>query len=128
MVGQVVAVVDLPDLQGGNPKRRRPAVIVASLGGGVLLLVAATGQFDPDRLEDDEVRLPHGNSSQPSVAGFSKPTIAKCTWLAIVRPEDCHRYGGTVPAGLIAILSDKVQKMVAVGRAKLTRDDRQPPR
>ncbi len=78
-------VPHLNDPQRRNPKPR-PAIVIERLGDGVLLLlVAATGEFDPDNLADDEVRLPAGNPGQRSGGGFVKPTVAKCTWLAIGR-------------------------------------------
>lgn len=118
---------NLPDPQNRNPKPGRPAVVIERLGGGVLLLlVAATGSFEPDQLADDEILLPYGHPGQRSAGGFTKPTVAKCTWLAIVRPEDCRRFGGVLPGNYTAAIALTVKAVIATGRHELVRDDRRP--
>lgn len=91
----------------------------------MLLLVAATGEFDPDALQADEVRLPAGNPAQPSQLGLTKPTIAKCSWLAIVREEDGEKIGGPVSELLFAAILSAVKRCRTEGTDTMVRDDRQ---
>lgn len=123
--GQIVSVDQLPDPQGCNPKDR-PCVVIKRVGDGtLLLLVAATGEFDPDSPADDEVRLPSGNPQQPSVLGFTKPTVAKCTWLAVVAEDDCTRVGGPMATALLNAVLETTGRMVEQKRCFIVRDDRQ---
>ena len=122
--GCIVRVDQLLDLQRRNPKNRRCIVLKRVSNGTLLLLVATTGEYDQDSRLDDEFELPSGNPQQPSVFGFTKPTVAKCTWLAIVKETDCERTKGPIETARLNAIYHIVNKMVSENRHTIVRDDR----
>jgi hypothetical protein len=95
------------DPQGRNPKVRPLVVITPTseiLASKLLVGVAITGQFS-NPLCRDEVALPYHPGGRAS-SGLRKPSVAKCTWLVTVRPEDIAEHKGFLSAErLLAVLS-----------------------
>ena len=121
--GSVVVVEGLPDPQAANPKPRRCIVARRVDDGTLWLVVAATTRFEADNLQDDEVALMFDRIPGRARTTFDRPTVAKCSWLAVVRESDCRAVGAVGNETLNTILQ-RVGLAVAAGTHSIARDDR----
>lgn len=104
--GTVLLVAQVPDKNGVNPKDRF-VVLVRDFDDTDALAygVAVTGTFNLP-LPATSVRLPYHRQGR-SRTGLTKDSIADCTWVVVVAPQDIiKRNGMTPPIQLVAILQE----------------------
>lgn len=114
-LGRIVWL-DVPDPQGGNPKRRPCLILDITRDGTLVANVATTSRFDPDALADDEILLPSGAPGRPSRLGLDRPTVAKCSWLVVAPADMATPEGPPVPRSQQVRIMERVQEMQSAGR------------
>ena len=103
--GTIVLVLNVPDQAGRNPKDR-PVVLIRDFceDDEFAFGVAITGEFDFP-LPNTSIALSF-NRDGKCKTGLRKESVAVCSWIVQVHPNDIsHRMGFTPPIPLAAILA-----------------------
>jgi mRNA-degrading endonuclease toxin of MazEF toxin-antitoxin module len=111
--GSVVRAL-VNDPRGGNPKLR-PLVVLSPTrdiaDNRPLVAVAITSQFS-DPLAADEVALPYHPGGR-SGSGLTRPCVAKCSWLVVLRLGDVQAQKGYLSTERLAAILTAVEQLDA---------------
>ena len=114
LLGDIVIVADLPDLQGVNPKPR-PAVVVtpsAELEAGGPIFVVAITTRPTDISSADRIELPWSRPRHPRT-GLNKRNAVICRWLVLIHRDRIARRIGVVPPAKLLQIIERLNELEA---------------
>jgi mRNA-degrading endonuclease toxin of MazEF toxin-antitoxin module len=101
------------DQSGRNAKRRTGVIVTPSheiREDEPFVVVAVTGTFQ-EPLDETQVPLPWNHDPRRVRTRLTKPVVAKCDWLVVIRKEDVEAYAGIVPPAELNRILEQVAKL-----------------